>query len=404
MATLLSLSYFSLSVLALTFAPDHILSFIPIPVPHALLRTLRKFLCSTASYVGGFLLRHLNQRLATDATNAPSWSFCLTLLTRTATSWLAWSRSEVAEDQNNHHLFVSQRSNVPSPEHHFPHAPGPFSPSQLVSAYRYLSCPIHPLLVTPRLAIYPHLILIRLLCDQSDNFSVFMLRRPDARGGHAPSPMSDCEANPGSAPGIQARDFREDTVFDVDTSYSSRMRPVSERDVHVRKNEAFGIPACDALSAVASDTSSLLSCPSNSLQYEQSYALLGSGIDLDVDSVARPQAPEASDDADDDTSSQVLSAHPPQSQERLMGSSTSCWALLIPLIMSPRPTAYQEDGQFARRTRRRFESRMPRSVVTPARKLMYAHTSTRTRTRKLLRLRPLTLGVVMSWPTPPPEE
>ncbi len=91
MATLLSFSYFGLSVLALTLAPDRILSLSPVPVPRALLWTLRKFLASTASYIGRLLLRHLHQRMVDRPPPTLSWSPCLALLGRTNLSWLTWS-------------------------------------------------------------------------------------------------------------------------------------------------------------------------------------------------------------------------------------------------------------------------------------------------------------------------
>ncbi len=91
MATLLSFSYFGLSVLALTLAPDRILSLSPVPVPRALLWTLRRFLASTASYIGRLLLRHLQQRMVDRLPMSLSLSSCSALLGRTTFSWFAWS-------------------------------------------------------------------------------------------------------------------------------------------------------------------------------------------------------------------------------------------------------------------------------------------------------------------------
>ncbi|RPD53398.1 hypothetical protein L226DRAFT_617441 [Lentinus tigrinus ALCF2SS1-7] len=181
MATLLSLSYFNLSVLAVALAPQRILSFALLTVPCSLVRTVRRILRALGSYVGRLALRYYTLGLWRDeyASDTPGWK----PPTFPGSFPDGQELQDVRDPSSNRSVCLSAQAQDMSLSN--PDIPGGLTSAQLLSAYRYLNCPIRPLLVTLRIAIYPRS--IRLLFGGRLG-NVVVLRRKRSllyRTGHA---------------------------------------------------------------------------------------------------------------------------------------------------------------------------------------------------------------------------
>ncbi len=104
--------------------------------------------------------------------------------------------------------------------------------------------------MTPRLAIHPHLILVGLLSDRSDDRNIFVLHRAHAQGGHVPSPVSDsalaCADEAGSRRTLGIEALYGNVNEDTQPDRSPRTR-LSERAN--AENEDSDGQVCDTLPA-----------------------------------------------------------------------------------------------------------------------------------------------------------
>ncbi len=105
----------------------------------------------------------------------------------------------------------------------------------------------------PRLAIHPHLILVRLLSDQSDDRNIFVLHRAHAQGGHVPSPVSDsalaCVDEAGSRRTLGMEALYGNVNGDTQPDRSPRTR-LSERAN--AESQDSDVRVCNTLPAVVS--------------------------------------------------------------------------------------------------------------------------------------------------------